>query len=886
MKIKEIHIQKFGTIRNLDFKVGDKMNYLYGLENDIKTAVMDFIIVMFYGTVNNYREDIREKYLPLDGSDISGSMVFEYENDEYLLERVFNAVTYRKDSIVLTNKTKGTSEKLAYSDKPGEYLFKVNKEIFTRNSYVNQSDNMPASAKDYGLTMQKLLSNVISTSSETISVSDVAKRLNSYCDAENSESISYAMKEKRAEITELEETLGQAVNIEKDKLDHQNRCNELYAKFNQQKRKLQKINEALELQEMIKELEFLKESSENSEGSFKTTSDKYNKLVDSLKKTRILENRESFDKACENYKRIVKQKKLLDSEIQKKTNLSVDLGRYTPKGDNSSLQNVISLQSSIENTEETIRTLHVQVTEKKNEREQLKDKLAKAKEKVEIAERDLMKQEEMSRNRIAAVEAELHESRHTVGTKVNNKSKNLVGAIILLAVQIALLIIFLTNIIAVIIIGLAIFTDLYAIIAKLGKEKKVAQFDRYDENALRERERKLRNIKNECSSERDIYISNVAVAKNKYDEIKRKDNSLKKQLESLETEIKTSEENLKQFIANKEGSEKNITSPDPIFYQIRSEINDIERNIELHEQNIDELQKSIISSLSPVKEFSDFSEAEKFINDSIVLLEEYDKLSEKLSLLGNKEKSGMVAASNKIRAEQIKEKISRITGGKPMKKLTPDEYKSLQTMADTLEKENEKIREEYINEITNLKIRYNDSTCVANTEHRIHRLQRDSAQIEGYLNSVKLAIASYNDALEEIHDRFAPAVAKRTSEILSEITKGKYASVSIKGGKLVVRDKDRNIIGFEKLSSTACNIIYFSLRLAVAEITSGNMDYPVILNDYYLRVSESKVAELLKFLKKYSEKNQVIIFSPTNRISSVALNEQISIDDVNLSSLT
>ena len=227
-----------------------------------------------------------------------------------------------------------------------------------------------------------------------------------------------------------------------------------------------------------------------------------------------------------------------------------------------------------------------------------------------------------------------------------------------------------------------------------------------------------------------------------------------------------------------------------------------------------------------------------------------------------------------------------MTGGKPMKKLTPDEYKSLQAMADTLEKENEKIREEYINEITNLKIRYNDSTCVANTEHRIHRLQRDSAQIEGYLNSVKLAISSYNDTLEEIHDRFAPAVAMRTSEILSEITKGKYASVSIKGGKLVVRDKDKNIIGFEKLSSTACNIIYFSLRLAVAEITSGNMDYPVILNDYYLRVSESKVAELLKFLKKYSEKNQVIIFSPTNRISSVALNEQISIDDVNLSSLT
>ena len=164
MKIKEIHITKFGTIRDLDFKVEDNMNYLYGLNDEIKTAVMDFIIVMFYGTLNNYREDIREKYLPLDGTDISGSMVFEYKDDEYLLERVFNAVTYRKDSTTLTNKTKGTSEKLAYSDKPGEHLFRVNKEIFTRNAYVNQSDNLPASPKDYGHEMQKLLSNIISTS--------------------------------------------------------------------------------------------------------------------------------------------------------------------------------------------------------------------------------------------------------------------------------------------------------------------------------------------------------------------------------------------------------------------------------------------------------------------------------------------------------------------------------------------------------------------------------------------------------------------------------------------------------------------------------------------------------------------------------------------------
>ena len=69
----------------------------------------------------------------------------------------------------------------------------------------------------------------------------------------------------------------------------------------------------------------------------------------------------------------------------------------------------------------------------------------------------------------------------------------------------------------------------------------------------------------------------------------------------------------------------------------------------------------------PVALFS----AEKFITESVSLLEKYDKLSDKLSILGDKEKSSMVAARNKVRADQLKEKITRATGGKPVKKLTP-----------------------------------------------------------------------------------------------------------------------------------------------------------------------------------------------------------------------
>ena len=97
MRIKELHIEKFGTIRNLTINTSEKLNYVYGLNEAEKTTVIDFIEIMLYGTVNNYREDIREKYLPDDGSDMYGSIVFEHKGDEITLERVFNAGRYKKD---------------------------------------------------------------------------------------------------------------------------------------------------------------------------------------------------------------------------------------------------------------------------------------------------------------------------------------------------------------------------------------------------------------------------------------------------------------------------------------------------------------------------------------------------------------------------------------------------------------------------------------------------------------------------------------------------------------------------------------------------------------------------------------------------------------------
>ncbi len=884
MKIKELNIERFGTIRNLKIKTEDGMNYIYGLDDDEKTAVTDFITVMLYGTVNNYREDIREKYLPLDGSDMSGSMVFELKNEEYLLERVFNAGRHKKDTIRLTNRTTETTEDLAYNVKPGEYLFSASKDIFFRNTYINSSDTLSSAQGDSSKTMSAVLSNLISTGAETTSVSDVAKMLNSYCDPGDSDSISYSKNEKKDEMNGLREILEGAQKTENLKLQHQQKCNELHKQFNQEQKKFEKIKTGLELQDMMNELDSIS-GSENSEQKFFDASDRYNQLTSELKKSRLLENRRVFDKAYEKYKRIVSLTAEQNSEIQQKTALGVELGRYTPKGDAGSLQDVVSLQNSIENTVSTLKNLQIQLDEKRAERNQIRDKVREAKDRLSEAEKALTHHEETARIRIEQAESTLHSSSYNVDTKPVNKSKNLAFAIFLLAVLIALLIVFLTKPVLVVIIGLAIVSDVYAIFVKLGKEKKVKNYSRVDENQLRVNERSVRNLRNSLSTERDSFLSKVSFAKNQYEEIKRRDTSLKNQLKSLEDEIASSEQNLAQYRADKENAEKNITSPDPKFYSIRSEINDIERNIDLRTKSIDDFKNGILSDLSVINDFSSFEEAEEFIRNSMNLLEEYDKLSDRLSVLGDKEKSQMAAARNKMRAEELSSRIAALTGGREVKRLTSEEYVSLQKMAQSLLEENSRIKDEYISEITKLKIQYNDSTCVANTEHRIHRLQREIEQIDSFIKTVKLAIDAYNEALRDIHDEYAPAVARRTSEILSELTRGKYTSISIKGGKIVVKDREKNPVNLEKVSKSTCDQIYIALRIAVAEVTAGKMNYPVILGDIFMKFSETRSSQLLRFLLEYSEKHQILIFSSQNRIATVASHEDISIDKVNVISV-
>lgn len=881
MKIKELKIEKFGSIKNAELKITDGMNFLYGFSEAEKNAIVDFIIIMLYGTVDNYRTDIRQIYLPEDGSDISGSIIFEHDDQSFELKRIFDKNRRKKDKITLTNITKNTSQELPFNIRPGEYIFNVSKEIFWRNSYINESAGISMMKTSHSGIMSSMLSNLISTASETTSVSDVAKCLNSYCDTHKNNSPAYAVADKKQYLDNLKDELNSALETENKKLSLQSNCSELQKQYTSENKTYNKLKSRLEIQDILIQIDDI-EKTVNSPELFSHVSAQFNDIKSILKQNRVESNRKNFDKANEKYKRVKHLANEKDEELTKVKNASVELGRYTPKGDSESLQKVIDNQKLIEQAHSTLDTLNNQLTEKLEEQSSIKENVSEARLKLELAEQDLIRHNEMANMKISQAEERLHNSSQEIDLAPVKKSKNLFLAFFILLVLFALLIIFINNTVMTIIISLLILSCMYTIGVKVGKERKIRKHTRVDENEMRANELSLRNMKNQANSDRDKLNSKIAAARNQLKDLQKKESKVKHQLESLKKEISETKNMIEHHTDEKSKSEKHISQPDPKFYSIRSEIAESERKISMIEKEISEINSEILNDLSPIREFENIDEAYLFIESNLSLINEYNSLSEKLDILGNKEKLEYAKSHNNQRIIELKQRLNQLTGGKEVKKVSTEEYNELKKLEHSLLENTSKLKDKYIEAITSMKIQYNDSNCCAVIDKKIQKLEKETEETENLIKSVKIAIDSFNDTLCEIREKYAPSVARRTSEILAELTNNKYSSISIKGGKIVIKDKDKNPVNFETINKSTCDQIYFSLRLAVSEITAGSVRYPIILDDVFERLNETKAAVLLKFLVKYAEKSQIIIFSNHNMISNLISIENIPTDNINI----
>ena len=141
---------------------------------------------------------------------------------------------------------------------------------------------------------------------------------------------------------------------------------------------------------------------------------------------------------------------------------------------------------------------------------------------------------------------------------------------------------------------------------------------------------------------------------------------------------------------------------------------------------------------------------------------------------------------------------------------------------------------------------------------------RSSAEkkLDRTLDALELAGERLKKAARGMSDRFGEQLNRHASEILCEITDGKYGRLFVGDGLELSVYSEGKRLPVERLSRGTIEQIYFSLRMAALDLMYEE-EIPLILDDAFSSYDEKRLKSALKWLSR--QPRQVIIFSCQKR---------------------
>lgn len=184
--------------------------------------------------------------------------------------------------------------------------------------------------------------------------------------------------------------------------------------------------------------------------------------------------------------------------------------------------------------------------------------------------------------------------------------------------------------------------------------------------------------------------------------------------------------------------------------------------------------------------------------------------------------------------------------------------------------------EEQISELLNEKQQDLENIGAELKEYEVRMREESQARIE--VDALTLAMDTMEDLTRQFRTRVGLGLRKRTSEILSEITDGKYDKVLIDYDFRIQINTEDKVVPLESLSRGTLEQIYFALRMAAGELLCGDTQLPVILDDVFGMYDEERLAAVLRWLNK--EPRQVIISTCNKREMEILKRENIAYHEV------
>ena len=124
------------------------------------------------------------------------------------------------------------------------------------------------------------------------------------------------------------------------------------------------------------------------------------------------------------------------------------------------------------------------------------------------------------------------------------------------------------------------------------------------------------------------------------------------------------------------------------------------------------------------------------------------------------------------------------------------------------------------------------------------------------IEAVNLALDRLQEASQAIRTQMGRQLRDRTSEILSEITEGKYGQIFLDEDLRMTVNTAERAVEVERFSRGTIEQIYFSLRMASGELL-GKKELPVILDDIFGMYDDERLSAALTWLSR--QNRQVLI---------------------------
>lgn len=128
--------------------------------------------------------------------------------------------------------------------------------------------------------------------------------------------------------------------------------------------------------------------------------------------------------------------------------------------------------------------------------------------------------------------------------------------------------------------------------------------------------------------------------------------------------------------------------------------------------------------------------------------------------------------------------------------------------------------------------------------------------------AVQMAMDRIEELSGRIHRQMSEALNERLSDIIANITGGKYTKLVVEDAVRISLICDGRKISIEQVSRGTIEQIYFALRMAAVEFLCEE-ELPVILDDTFAYYDDVRLANTLKWLAE--NKKQVLLFTCQNR---------------------